>query len=174
MKIADMPIECLTEAPWNPNAMDQRMLSRLRESIRRFGLVGILVVRLILGDLFEVLSGNQRLSILREMGYTVIPCIVVELDDGPAKLLAQALNHISGEDDLGLRAELLRDILLSITQEDILGILPETIQGLSALSALGQEDLAAYLRVWQGAQNARLERMQFQLTAGQKRVVVRR
>lgn len=171
MNVVDMPIECLTEAPWNPNSMDQRMLFRLRESIRRFGLVGILVVRSMLGDLFEVLSGNQRLGILREMGYKVVPCVIVDLEDGPAKLLAQALNHINGQDDLGLRAELLRDILRSISQEDVLSILPETSHGLSELSSLGQEDLAAHLEAWQKAQNARLETMQFQLTVEQKGVV---
>ena len=61
MKLTELPVTRLTEASWNPNHMDPAMLSRLRESIRRFGMLGNLVVRLLPDGLYEVLSGNQRL-----------------------------------------------------------------------------------------------------------------
>ena len=63
-------------------------------------MVGNLVVRLLPDGLYEVLSGNQRLQVMAELGYTHVPCVIVDLDDTNARLLAQALNRIEGQDTL--------------------------------------------------------------------------
>lgn len=171
MHIVDLPLYQLKEAPWNPNRMDDAMQARLRESIRRYGLVENLVVRPDGRNCYEVLSGNQRLGILRELDITTVSCVVIGLDDAQARLLAQALNHIQGEDDLGLRAELLRQVLENVPETDVLAVLPETADTLKALAAMGQETIADYLQAWQDAQAARLKHLQFQLTATQLEVV---
>jgi len=171
MQVIDLPLGQLQEAPWNPNQMDEAMLERLRESISRYGLVENLVVRPISDWAYEVLSGNQRLQVLRDLGYRMAPCVVVTLDDAHARLLAQALNHIQGEDDLGLRAELLKEVLKTLPQQEVLSILPETCESLKAMASLGQETMAQYLLKWQQAQSARLRHLQFQLTEGQLEVV---
>jgi ParB family transcriptional regulator, chromosome partitioning protein len=72
-KIVHLPSEQLREAPWNPNGMDPGLLARLRNSLQRFGLVGVLVVRPIGDGLYQVLSGNQRLQVLRELQCESIP-----------------------------------------------------------------------------------------------------
>lgn len=171
MRIIEIPLENLREATWNPNRMDERMMARLRESIRRYGLVENLVVRRVGKDSFEVLSGNQRLKVSREAGFNAVPCVVVDLDDAHARLLTEALNAIQGEDDLGLKAELLRQALKAIPEEDILEILPETAVSLKALASMGQETIAQYLQNWQQAQAARLKHLQFQLMPAQLDVV---
>jgi len=167
MKTVDISLCQLHEAPWNANRMDEAMAARLKESISRYGVVENLVVRQLEEKSFEVISGNQRLSILRQAGFLQAPCVVVEVDDAHARLLAQALNHIQGEDDLGLRAELLRQVLEKVPQKEILAILPETACSLQSLSSLGSETIAEYLQKHQAAQAARLKHMQFQLTATQ-------
>ena len=101
------------------------------------------------------------------------PCVLVELDDAQARLLAQVLNRTHGEDDLGLKAELLQDILSSLGQEEVIAILPETPESLNVLSGLGQEDIVRHLQVWQQAQKARLHHLTFQLTSDQSTVVKR-
>ena len=171
MQIVEIPLDRLREAPWNPNQMDENMLSRLRQSIRLYRLVQNLVVQPLDDSTYEVLSGNQRLRLLKELGFETVPCAVVHLDDAHACLLAQALNHVHGEDDLGLRAEAVREILRGISEEQVLAILPETAQGLRALSNLGQQDMAEHLRAWQLAQAAKLRHLQFQLTPAQLEVV---
>lgn len=88
----------------------------------------------------------------------------MDLNDARARLLAQAFNRIQGEDDLGLRAELIRQVLEALPQEDVLSLLPETAESLAALSSLGQEGMADHLQNWQRAQLARLKHLQFQLT----------
>ncbi len=171
MKIIELPLNQLREAPWNPNQMEKNGLARLRESVRRYGLVQNLAVRPIDKDTYEVLSGNQRLKVLKEAGFPHAPCVVVNLDDAHARLLAEALNHIRGEDDLGLRAELVRKVLETISEDEVVAILPETADSLKALASMGQETIAAYLQNWQQAQAARLKHLQFQLTAKQLEVI---
>ena len=171
MKIIDVPIEQIHEAVWNPNQMDEVMHSRLRCSIQRFGLVVPLVVRPIGDDSYQTIGGAQRLAVLKELGVDPAPCVVVEADDANARLLSQALNRIQGQDDLSLHAELIKEVLQSLPQEEVLQLLPETAQSLQALSSLGQDTMADYLKDWQQAQSARLKHLQFQLTPTQLEVV---
>ena len=167
MNIVDIPISQLVEAWWNSNRMDPAMLARLKTSITRFDLVDNLVVRKLEQDAYEVLSGNQRLQVLRKLAYSHVPCVVVDLDDAEARLLAQGLNRIEGEDDLGLKAELLKEVLKTLSQSEVLSILPESAESLKALTALGEIDIAEHLRVWQQAQSARLCHLTFQLSGTQ-------
>ena len=172
MKLVDVALDQLREAPWNPNQVDQVMMAHLKESVRRFDLLQNLVVRPMSDSgAYEVLSGNHRLQVLRELRYTHVPCVVIDVDDAHARLLAQALNHVHGEDDLGLRAEAVREILKQVPEDQVLAILPDSAQGLDALASLGQQDMADHLRAWQQAQAAKLKHLQFQLTSGQSEVV---
>jgi ParB family chromosome partitioning protein len=171
MDTVEIPVDKLREAAWNPNRMDHALLERLKASIERYGLVQNLVVRPNGDDSYEVLSGNQRLRLLLESGAEAVPCVVVELDDAQARLLAQALNHIRGQDDLGQRAALMRDVLKTMTEDQVLSILPEGATGLSGLASLGQETMAEHLEKWERTRPARLKHLLFQLTPAQLAVV---
>jgi len=167
MNVVDIPLVDLQEAPWNPNVMGPGMYERLKESVHRFGNVENLVVRPVSESRYEVISGNHRLRVLRELGYETAPCLVVDLNDDNARLLGQALNHIEGEDDPGQRAAVLRDIMQTIPEGEVLSILCETGESLQAIASLGTEGIAEHLQVWQKAQSARLEHLTFQLTGEQ-------
>jgi ParB family transcriptional regulator, chromosome partitioning protein len=171
MKTVELPIENILAAPWNANSMDDRTIQRLRESISRYGLLQPLVVRPISKSQYEVLSGNQRLKVLKENKFTHIPCVITDLNDAEAMLLAQALNSIHGEDDLAMKGAMLNRILTSIPKEKVLSLLPETAESLTALSTIGQDDLAAHLKAWQQAQAARLRHMQLQFSQEQLQII---
>ena len=93
------------------------------------------------------------------------------MGEADALLLAQTLNHVHGEEDLGLRAVTIQKILESISPQDVLSILPDTAIGLKSLASLGQQSPEEYLTHWQQAQPARLKHLQFQLTDSQLAVV---
>ena len=171
MEISNLSIEQIRMAPWNPNSLDEAMRHRLRRSIERFDLVTPLVVRPIEPGLYETIGGAQRLALLLEMGFTMVPVVIVDVDDADARLLGQALNRIGGQDDLGMRAQLIREVLESRSQDEVLALLPETAESLASLVSLGQEDIASYLEAWEKAQAARLKHLQFQLTSAQLVVV---
>ena len=173
MRLVHIPLERLVVASWNANVMEAPDSSRLTHSFQRFGIVQNLVVRPKSDDSFEVIAGNQRLQVLRQQGAASAPCLVVEANDAHARLLAQALNHIHGEDDLGLRAELIRTVLESVPEEEVLSLLPETAQSLQALSNIGIADIADYLETWQSAQSGRLRHLTLQLTEHQLHTVER-
>ena len=166
MNVVGLRLSVLIPASWNPNNMAVAMLDRLTASIRSYGLLIPLIVRPI-GKVYEVLSGNQRLTVVAGLGFKTVPCIIVDLDDAHARLLAQALNHLRGEDDLGLRAELLRTVLQHLPVDEVLAVLPESADGLRQLASLGQQEMAAYLSSWQQAQSARLRHFSAQLTDDQ-------
>ena len=87
MHVVDIPMDHLWEAGWNPNQMDSA-LNRLRVSHMRYGMVANLVVRPLPNGAFEVLSGNHRLGLLKELGQTTAPCVVVDLGNAQVRLLA--------------------------------------------------------------------------------------
>ena len=171
MQLVELPLSAIEDPDWNPNFMDELTRNRLRASIERFGLVVPLVVRQISGNRYETVGGAQRLAALSELGYDSVSCIVVKADDVEARLLAQALNRIQGEDDLGLKADALRRVLDVLPQEEVLSLLPETPESLQALASLGQIDMASHLKAWQKAQSARLRHLTFQLIPDQLELV---
>lgn len=171
MEVVDIPLDQLCPASWNPNSMTPAMRARLMESISRYGAVEPLLVRRVNDGYYEVLSGNQRHGVYIEMGIEMAPCVVVELNDAQAMLLAQVLNRTRGEDNLGLKAELLRQVIETVPKEQVLGLLPETAEGLEALLTLGQEDLGTYLEEWEKTRSARLRTLQVRLTQDQLEVV---
>jgi ParB family chromosome partitioning protein len=120
MKIINLPLELLREAPWNPNQMEEVMINRLHESISHYGLVEPLIVRMMDDNQYEVLSGNQRLKVIGHMDFESVPCVILDLDDNEAMLLAQVLNGLRGEDDLALKGTLLKNILSSIPENEVL------------------------------------------------------
>src|SRR4051794_28484727 len=74
-------IERLVEAEWNANRVPPGRLAKIRRSIEQFGLVENLVARPYPDEpgRLEVLSGNHRLRLLRELGFGQVPVVLVEL-----------------------------------------------------------------------------------------------
>jgi ParB-like chromosome segregation protein Spo0J len=101
---------------------------KLRRSIEEFGIVENLVVRPHPDGSrqLEVLSGNHRLRVYRELGLSVVPVVVVELAGAEAMLLAQTLNRTRGTDDPKAYAALLERVLQDYTPVSVAGFLPES------------------------------------------------
>ena len=104
-----LPISVLKPAEYNPRKKlkkGDKEYKKILDSIEEFGFADPLVVN---SDM-TIIGGHQRLTVAQDLGYTEVPCAVVDIDKTREKALNIALNKITGQWDDGLLAELLEDI----------------------------------------------------------------
>ena len=112
MKTAELkmlPVSVLKPAEYNPRKKlkpGDKEYEKIKNSIEEFGFADPLVVN---SDM-TIIGGHQRLTVALELGYTEVPCAVVDIDKVREKALNIALNKITGAWDENLLAQLMEDI----------------------------------------------------------------
>ena len=104
-----LPVSVLKPAAYNPRKKlkpGDREYEKIKNSITEFGFADPLVVN---ADM-TIIGGHQRLTVAMDLGYTEVPCAVVDIDKTREKALNIALNKITGAWDDTLLADLLKDI----------------------------------------------------------------
>ena len=104
-----LPVSVLKPAAYNPRKKlkpGDKEYEKIKNSIEEFGFADPLVVN---ADM-TIIGGHQRLSVAMALGYTEVPCAVVDIDKTREKALNIALNKITGAWDDSLLADLLKDI----------------------------------------------------------------
>ena len=122
IKLENISINLLKPSEHNPRRWSEDKITTLRESIRRFGLVDPIICNNAPGRENIVIGGNFRLSIAKELGYTNIPVVYVNIDNlERERELTIRLNKNTGEWDLDLLAAFDESILKDIgfTSEEL-------------------------------------------------------
>lgn len=104
-----IPVGELKPAEYNPRKKlkpGDKEYEKIKNSITEFGFADPLVVN---ADM-TIIGGHQRLTVAMDLGYTEVPCAVVNIDKVREKALNIALNKITGTWDDALLADLLQDI----------------------------------------------------------------
>ena len=110
MNIQKIPASKLKAAAYNPRKdlkPGDAEYEKLRRSIEEFGYVEPVIWNQRTGN---IVGGHQRFKVLVALGYDEVDCVVVDLDEQREKALTVALNKISGEFDIPLLTDLLRDL----------------------------------------------------------------
>lgn len=110
MKVDKQSVDKLMRASYNPRKElkpGDKEYELLKKSIKEFGYVEPIIVNDKTGN---IVGGHQRLAVLKDLGYTDVEVVHVELDDAREKALNIALNKISGSWDADKLEDLLRDI----------------------------------------------------------------
>ena len=104
-----IPVSELKPAEYNPRKKlkpGDKEYEKIKNSIEEFGFADPLVVN---ADM-TIIGGHQRLTVAMALGYTEVPCAVVDIDKVRERALNIALNKITGAWDENLLADLLKDI----------------------------------------------------------------
>ena len=110
MQLERIEISKLKSAEYNPRKAlkpGDPEFEKLKNSITEFGYVEPIIWNKRTG---KVVGGHQRLSVLKHLGETEVDCVVVDLDEQKEKALNIALNKISGDWDMPLLTDLLKDL----------------------------------------------------------------
>ena len=110
MEIQKIPLLKIKAAKYNPRKdlkPGDAEYEKLKRSIEEFGYVEPVIWNKRTGN---IVGGHQRYKILNSLGYTEIDCVVVDIDEQREKALNVALNKISGEFDIPLLTDLLKDL----------------------------------------------------------------
>ena len=125
MKIEKVKLSELKPAPYNPRKISEKELEKLKRSIEEFGYVEPLVVN---KRNMHVVGGNQRLKVLKDLGYKEVEVVFVDLDDNLEKALNVALNKIQGEWDIPKLKELLIELETETIDIELTGFDYEEIE----------------------------------------------
>jgi DNA modification methylase len=130
MKWQTVPVETLRPAAYNPRKKlkaGDKEYEKIKNSILEFGYVDPIIVNY---DM-TVIGGHQRLTVLKDLGYTEVQCVVVDIkDESKVKALNIALNKITGAWDEEILAGLLVDLQAANFNTDFTGFEPPEIEQL--------------------------------------------
>ena len=124
-----LPVPVLRPAEYNPRKKlkpGDKEYEKIKNSIQEFGFADPLVVN---ADM-TIIGGHQRLTVAIDLGYTEVPCAVVDVDKTREKALNIALNKITGQWDDELLANLLKDLDGVQFNTDLTGFEKDEIQRL--------------------------------------------
>jgi ParB family chromosome partitioning protein len=83
--------DSIRPSPYQPRLVFDQ--DDLKEEIEKDGLLSDLVVRK-KGNFYELIDGERRLRVLKDLGWETVPVRVVDADDTKARLLVYKLNKI--------------------------------------------------------------------------------
>lgn len=114
MKIQNIKLDQLNPAKYNLRKKlkpGDPEFEKLKRSIETFGFVELIVVNRQTGD--TVISGHQRLGVLKYLNWKEVECVIVDLDPESEKALNVVMNKVGGEFDIPLLTDLLKDLDMS-------------------------------------------------------------
>ena len=109
---------------------------KIKKSITEFGYVAPVIVN----SNMTVIGGHQRLKILKELGYTDVECVIVDLDPNKEKALNIALNKISGDWDNDKLEELLSELKQTDIDMDVTGFSFDEVENILKETLDSKED----------------------------------
>src|SRR6266404_4705243 len=81
LKIDYVSIEELHPAEYNPRKWSKEAIKDLKESIKRYGVVDPLLANSAPHRKNILIGGHFRLSVLKELGYTEVPVVYINIPD---------------------------------------------------------------------------------------------
>lgn len=129
MEFKKLKISDLIPASYNPRKAlkpGDTEYEKIKNSINEFGYVDPVIVN---ADM-TIIGGHQRVTVLQDLGFDEIDCIIIDIDKTKEKALNIALNKITGEWNKELLADLIKDLQDSDFDVTFTGFEPPEIEQL--------------------------------------------
>jgi ParB/RepB/Spo0J family partition protein len=139
IEITYISVEDLVPNPWNPNRMDDEMLRKEVESIKEFGFVDPITVR-VFAAMWQIIDGEHRWKAAKIVGLDRIPCIVLDVADDIAEQLTIVLNDLRGKPNEERLAALVKDLSTRRSMLDLEKVLPYKRERLAEMIAERKAD----------------------------------
>ncbi len=141
-----IPIADLVPHPLNANLMPAELREKLAENIRRTRRYPPVIARRLADGSLQIIDGEHRWSVLKDLGEQSVACVIWNLDDHEALLLLATLNRLHGEDVPARRAALVAELQQHETLAALAALLPESEAELHSTLALADFDVEALVR----------------------------
>lgn len=89
INIVELPLDEIKPSPYQQRKyFDFYSLNRLTESIKKYGVLQPITVRVVNGKHYELVSGERRLRAARAAGLNRIPCVFIDADEEESSIFA--------------------------------------------------------------------------------------
>jgi len=109
MEVKKVKIQNLKPSDYNPRKKlkpGDKEYEKIKKSILTFGYVDPIIIN---SDM-TIIGGHQRYTVLKDLEYTEVECVIVNLDKDKEKSLNIALNKIAGQWDIPKLKDLLQEL----------------------------------------------------------------
>lgn len=121
----EIPIDKLVKAGWNYKENNQELAEKLSNNIKRNGQIENIIVRELETGFYEVVNGNHRLDVLKELGFeTVYSFNLGDISEAQAKRIAVETNETKFESSEKLLKGIMKEINNEFDIDDLLLTMP--------------------------------------------------
>ena len=124
-------INSLISAEYNPRQFKKEQYQNIKESLQRFGFVDPVIINKNKDRKNIIIGGHQRVKVAKDLEYTEVPCLELDLSLDKEKELNIRLNKNVGEWDYDILANLFdfNDLMdWGFTEDDLAGFSPEEVE----------------------------------------------
>jgi len=133
-------INDLIKAKWNYKTDDPEKAEALKNNINKNGQIENIIVRQV-GNKYEVINGNHRLDVFKELLYTKVYCYNLGIiTDSMAKRISIETNETKFVTDFIKLGGLIKDLKLDFNFDDLEKTMPFSKDELSKLIKLSEFD----------------------------------
>lgn len=146
-KWEEVSIDKLVVAKWNYKSNNEELEGKLKQNLKENGVVQNLLIRPLKGGKYEVVNGNHRLKLLKELGEKKVMCC--NLGDIPlaaAKKIAYETNETNFQADPFALSSLLKDLTDTFGLEKILATSPYDHDYINAMINTSKFDINEYTK----------------------------
>ena len=129
--IINKDINSLISAEYNPRQLKKEQYQNIKESLQRFGFVDPVIINKNKDRKNIIIGGHQRVKVAKDLKYTEVPCLELDLSLDKEKELNIRLNKNVGEWDYDILANLFdfNDLMdWGFTEDDLAGFSPEEVE----------------------------------------------